>query len=85
MNDKPGINGESFKLSLTPDMFRDSKLLDNIDTTYLEILSEPVKHRYQWYWKVLYYLTFGVFFWEYYTYDVKIKQDECNKDKTTNG
>lgn len=42
--------------------------------TTLEILSEPIRHRYQWYWKILYYLTFGIFFWEYYTCKVKIKE-----------
>lgn len=83
MNDKPGINGESFKLTLNKEYV--SNFPKGIDTTYFEIVSNPVRHRYQWYWKLLYYLTFGTFFWEYYTYDVKIKPDERCEDKATNG
>ena len=87
MDDKPGINGESFKITFNGDMKRGYDDIVTSEKSYhvLEVISKPVKHRYQWYWKILYYLTFGIFFWEYYTYDVKIKQDECCKNKTTNG
>lgn len=74
--DTPGKGGTTFKLTITPDMFKKQMIIDNIDRSTLEVLSEPVRHRYQWYWKILYYLTFGVFFWEYYSYDVKIIEDD---------
>jgi len=70
---KPGVSGESFKITLSSDMVNEFPGI--MDTTYLEVVSEPIKHRYQWYWKILYYLTFGIFFWEYYTYECKLKQD----------
>lgn len=76
--DTPGKEGIAFKLTLTPDMFKNPTIIND---TILEVLSEPVRHRYQWYWKILYYLTFGVFFWEYYSYDVKIIEDESKIDK----
>lgn len=68
--DTPGKEGTTFKLTLV-----NQQDIMKVDETTLEILSEPIRHRYQWYWKILYYLTFGIFFWEYWTYDVKIKDD----------
>lgn len=68
----PGKEGTSFKITL--DKFDFGK--ENIERFYpqLEVVSKPIRHRYQWYWRILYYLTLGVFFWEYYTYEVKIKK-----------
>ena len=70
MEDKPGINGEEFKITLSSSMF-DARTMTT-DCYELEVISNPIKHRHQWYWKALHYLTFKTLFYEYCTYEVKI-------------
>lgn len=74
MNNKPGINGEEFKITLSSSMF-DAHTITT-DSYELEIIGNSIKHRHQWYWKVLHYLTFKTLFYEYYTYETKIIEDD---------
>lgn len=60
MEDKPGVDGEEFKITLNKDYFNQPKLLS---FTMFEYKCRIIKvKRYQWYWRVLYYLTFKKYF-----------------------
>lgn len=70
--DLPGKEGSTFKIIL-PYVNSDFWLEAEIK---LEVISVPVKHRYQWYWKILHYFTLTLFFGKYYTYKVKLLKHE---------
>jgi hypothetical protein len=84
VNDKPGINGESFKILLNPNTFKKGEILVTAENVLLEVISVPTVKYKRWYWKILNILSFGYFFNVSYTYDVKIKQDDnTNTIRTT--
>lgn len=75
MNDSPGINGTTFIITCDKNSWNKNDVLGT-PPAELEVISEPVRRRYQWYWKILWILTLGTFFWEYYVYEVKFKQND---------
>lgn len=58
--DLPGINGEFFKVTLHKSHFNNLKFMFRVKS----------KCRYQWYWRILYYLTFRRYFNIYYTLEL---------------
>ena len=60
MTNKPGINEEQFTILLNKEYFQNQSVLKSPCYEYtVKIIS---KRRHQWYWRVLYYLTFKKYF-----------------------
>lgn len=79
MTNKPGINEEQFTVSLDKECFQNQSVLKSPCYEYtVKIIS---KRRYQWYWRVLYYLTFKKYFGIEYELEIidgpKIEQNGC--------
>lgn len=72
---QPGINGESFKVTIKQEWINNPQVLKTPEV-YLKVVTETKRVYYQWYWKLLNILTLGFFFNEGYTYTVKAVENE---------